>query len=76
MANYSGDSVPIFTQAEIVIIPSLKSGLKQREYGFIKEAHAQLSVVGNCSSVRSGGGTTADGQGVVSSSRGRGEDRQ
>ncbi len=47
-----------------------------REYGLITEAHAQLSVVGNCSSVCSGGGETAGGQGVVSSSMGWGQDRQ
>jgi hypothetical protein len=47
-----------------------------REYGLITEAHAQLSVVGNCSIVCSGGGETAGGWGVISSSRGWGEDRQ
>jgi hypothetical protein len=49
---------------------------KDRDYGFITEAHAQLCVVGNCSSVCPGGGETASGQGVVSSSRGWGEYRQ
>jgi hypothetical protein len=47
-----------------------------REYGLLTEAHTQLSVVRNCSSVCSGGEETAGGQGVVSSSMGWGEDRQ
>ncbi len=34
-----------------------------RGYGLITEAHAQLSVIGNCSSVCSGEGETASGQG-------------
>ncbi len=54
----------------------LKASKSTRVHGLITEAHAQLSVVGNCSIVCSGGGETAGGQRVVSSSRGRGEDRQ
>jgi hypothetical protein len=47
-----------------------------REYGLITEAHAQLSVVGNCSSVCSGGGETARGWGWSAVAGGGGEDRQ
>jgi hypothetical protein len=35
--------------------------VNSREYGLITEAHAQLSVVQNCSSECSGGGETARG---------------
>ncbi len=51
-----------------------------KEYELLTEAHAQLFVVGNCSRfclpVCSGGGETAGGWGMVSSSRGWEERRQ
>jgi hypothetical protein len=50
--------------------------LRSREYELMTEANTKLSVVGNCSRsylcVRLGGGETAGGLGVVSSSRGWG----
>ncbi len=51
-----------------------QSWVRIREYGLITEAHAQLSVVGNCSNVCPGGGKTAGVRGVVSSNREWGEE--